>query len=91
MEFKRYLHDRLEAQIGKQKVLMLYGSRRTGKTTIIENIHENHQRESLILLGEDIQVQCKRIRYSDQATETVGLAGRKSGQYSRTWKQSSDQ
>ncbi|WP_373496638.1 AAA family ATPase [Aquiflexum sp.] len=56
MEYRRYLQDKLESQIGKQKVLMLYGSRRTGKTTIIENLHENHQEESLILLGEDIQV-----------------------------------
>lgn len=56
MEFRRYLQDKLESQIGKQKVLMLYGSRRTGKTTIIENIYNKHQEISLILLGEDIQV-----------------------------------
>jgi predicted AAA+ superfamily ATPase len=56
MEFRRYLQDRIESQIGKQKVLMLYGSRRTGKTTIIENIHDKHQEDSLILLGEDVQV-----------------------------------
>lgn len=28
----------MEANIGLQKVIMLYGTRRTGKTTIIENI-----------------------------------------------------
>lgn len=35
---------------------MLYGSRRTGKTTIIENIRQLHETDSLMLLGEDIQV-----------------------------------
>lgn len=56
MEIPRFIEQRLSHQIGKQKVLMLYGSRRTGKTTIIENIVKKHEDEALMLLGEDIQV-----------------------------------
>lgn len=56
MEIPRFVEQKLSKQIGKQKVLMLYGSRRTGKTTIIENLVEKHEKETLILLGEDIQV-----------------------------------
>jgi len=35
---------------------LLYGSRRTGKTTIIENILRQYESDTLMLLGEDIQV-----------------------------------
>lgn len=44
----------MEKYLGRQKVLMLYGSRRTGKTTIIKNISKN--RNSLLLNGEDMDV-----------------------------------
>ncbi|WPR75722.1 ATP-binding protein [Algoriphagus sp. NG3] len=56
MEIPRFIEKKLVNQIGKQKVLMLYGSRRTGKTTIIENIRQKHENNTLMLLGEDIQV-----------------------------------
>lgn len=44
------------AKIGSQKVLMLYGTRRTGKTTIIENIVQKYPNDALLLQGEDMQV-----------------------------------
>jgi predicted AAA+ superfamily ATPase len=44
------------AKIGAQKVLMLYGTRRTGKTTIIENIVNKYPEDTLLLQGEDMQV-----------------------------------
>lgn len=56
MEIPRYVHDLLEKQIGKQKVLLLYGSRRTGKTTIIEAIFKRYADHALMLLGEDVQI-----------------------------------
>jgi predicted AAA+ superfamily ATPase len=56
MKIKRYVFDLLDRHIGKQKVLLLYGSRRTGKTTIIEAIFEKYADEALMLLGEDVQV-----------------------------------
>jgi len=44
------------AKLGSQKVLMLYGTRRTGKTTIIENIVSKYPEDALLLQGEDMQV-----------------------------------
>ena len=52
----RILAQRIEKQLGKQKVIMLYGSRRTGKTTIIEHIAAKHGKNVLLLQGEDMQV-----------------------------------
>jgi predicted AAA+ superfamily ATPase len=52
----RILAHRIEKQLGKQKVIMLYGSRRTGKTTIIEHIATKHGKSVLLLQGEDMQV-----------------------------------
>lgn len=56
MILNRYIQEQIESNIGKQKVLLLYGSRRTGKTTIIEDIHQKHSENSLLLFGEDYQV-----------------------------------
>jgi predicted AAA+ superfamily ATPase len=56
MEIQRYIEQKIVSKIGKQKVLLLYGSRRTGKTTIIENISKLQEADTLMLLGEDIQV-----------------------------------
>jgi uncharacterized protein len=56
MDIPRLLGQSIEKQIGKQKVIMLYGSRRTGKTTIIENIAEKHGKDVLLLQGEDMDV-----------------------------------
>lgn len=54
MVVPRYIEKQILAQIGKQKVLMLFGSRRTGKTTIIEHIYNMYSDDALLLLGEDI-------------------------------------
>lgn len=56
MEIPRFVAKKIFSQIGKQKVLMLYGSRRTGKTTIIEEVFRQHEADTLFLLGEDVQV-----------------------------------
>lgn len=56
MEIPRFVAKKILSQIGKQKVLMLYGSRRTGKTTIIEEIQRQYESQTLFLLGEDAQV-----------------------------------
>lgn len=56
MNIPRILQQKIEKQLGKQKVLMLYGTRRTGKTTIIENIAAKFHREVLLLQGEDMHV-----------------------------------
>ncbi len=56
MDIHRLLQHQIEKQIGKQKVIMLYGTRRIGKTTIIENIAAQHGNDVLMLQGEDMQV-----------------------------------
>ena len=52
MNIPRLLEQKIEHQLGKQKVVMLYGTRRTGKTTIIENIAARHGNDVLILQGD---------------------------------------
>ncbi len=56
MDIKRLLHAEIDKQIGKQKVVMLYGSRRTGKTTIIRDIAAKYGKNVLLLQGEDMDV-----------------------------------
>lgn len=56
MDVPRFVENMMNAQIGKQKVLLLYGSRRTGKTTIIEHLLNQYQDDALMLLGEDMDV-----------------------------------
>jgi len=56
MDIPRLIQQQIEKQLGKQKVIMLYGTRRIGKTTIIENIAAKHGADVLLLQGEDMQV-----------------------------------
>jgi len=46
----------VDQQVGKQKVILLYGTRRVGKTTLIRQIAEKHRDKVLFLQGEDMQV-----------------------------------
>lgn len=55
MEIPRIIQKQIENVLGAQKVIMLYGTRRTGKTTIIENIVEKKEDEVLFLQGEDAE------------------------------------
>jgi uncharacterized protein len=56
MNIPRLLQKKLENDPGKLKVIMLYGTRRTGKTTIIENIAANYGNDVLLMQAEDMQV-----------------------------------
>jgi uncharacterized protein len=56
MEIQRFIQQQIEDKIGSQKVIMLYGTRRTGKTTIIEQIALAHPKDTLLLQGEDMDV-----------------------------------
>ncbi len=56
MDIPRLIQQKVEKYIGKQKVIMVYGSRRTGKTSLIENITEKFGADVLLLQGEDMQV-----------------------------------
>lgn len=56
MEIPRMMEALILKQIGKQKVVLLYGTRRAGKSTIIENIAARNEKNTLLLQGEDMQV-----------------------------------
>lgn len=56
MNIPRLTQQQIVVKLGTQKVLMLYGTRRTGKTTIIENIVSRYPDDTLLLQGEDMQV-----------------------------------
>jgi predicted AAA+ superfamily ATPase len=56
MEIPRITETQILKQVGKQKVILLYGTRRTGKSTIIENIAAKDERKTLLLQGEDMHV-----------------------------------
>lgn len=56
MEIPRITESQIQKQIGKQKVILLYGTRRTGKSTIIENIATKEEEKTLLLQGEDMEV-----------------------------------
>lgn len=64
------------AKLGSHKVLMLYGTRRTGKTTIIENIVSKYPADTLLLQGEDMQVS-EILQRRTIANYTQLTAGRK--------------
>jgi len=54
MQIPRIVEQQITKYIGKQKVILLYGSRRTGKSTIIESIARNRGKDTLLLQGEDM-------------------------------------
>jgi predicted AAA+ superfamily ATPase len=56
MEIPRITETQILKKIARQKVILLYGTRRTGKSTIIENIAAKNEKTTLLLQGEDIQV-----------------------------------
>jgi predicted AAA+ superfamily ATPase len=53
----RFLSSVIKGKIGKNKVILLLGTRRVGKTWFIENVVNGSDAESLFLNGEDQDVQ----------------------------------
>jgi uncharacterized protein len=54
---ERALQKELERKIGTNKVLLLYGTRRVGKTKLLEAIRRGKESFTLMLNGEDLGVQ----------------------------------
>ena len=77
MDIPRLIEKKIEAELGKQKVIMLYGARRTGKTTIIENIAARHGNDVILLQGEDMQVaallQQRTVANYNQLTKGISI------------------
>ena len=57
ISIKRHLEAVLKSNIGKNKVLLVFGTRRVGKTWLIEDLLNNEDRPKLLLNGEDQDVQ----------------------------------
>jgi len=55
--FKRKIERQIEDKIGKNKVLLIMGTRRVGKTVLIQEIKTKFNGESLLLNAEDFDVQ----------------------------------
>ena len=56
-QIPRYLSAVINSKIGKNKVILLFGTRRVGKTWLIENIVKENDVAHLFLNGEDQDVQ----------------------------------
>ncbi len=56
-KINRYIENQLIKSIGSNKVLLLYGTRRVGKTFLIRSIQEKQGSKTLFLNGEDFDVQ----------------------------------
>jgi uncharacterized protein len=76
MDVVRLLQSEIEKKLGRQKVILLYGSRRTGKTTIISNIAERYAADVLLLQGEDMRV-AELLRERSIANYQMLLKGKK--------------
>ncbi len=57
MIIKRYLKDIIEKNITKQKVILIYGTRRTGKSVLVKQFAKENAEKTLLLQGEDLSVQ----------------------------------
>ena len=56
MNIQRYLKKIIEKDLGKQKVILVFGTRRTGKSTIVKEISKENEERTLFLQGEDMSV-----------------------------------
>jgi predicted AAA+ superfamily ATPase len=54
---KRAIETQIERAIGKNKVLLVLGTRRVGKTLLIQSIRNKLGSPMVILNGEDLEVQ----------------------------------
>jgi len=57
MRIPRYLKKIIEQNLHKQKVIRIFGTRRTGKSTMLKSIYSDYSDDALILQGEDLRVQ----------------------------------
>ena len=76
MFIQRAILKQLTAKIGQQKVLLLYGTRRTGKTYILKEIQQQYGEKAMLLNGEDFDDQ-ERLK-KRTAANYKQLTGKKS-------------
>lgn len=51
---RRILHDEIEKRIRRQKVMLVFGARRVGKTVLLKQIVENYKSKTLLVNGESM-------------------------------------
>ena len=64
------VYQNLETYFQKGKVLVIYGPRRVGKTTLLQNFLKKYQGRYLSVTGDDLQIQ---ETLSSQSVEKIGL------------------
>ncbi len=57
MELQRFIEKALEQKIGSNKVLLLFGTRRVGKTFMVRQLLASVKQKYLLLNGEDLDTQ----------------------------------
>lgn len=70
---QRFLKNTIEKYLFKNKVIIIYGARQTGKTTLLEQMLEPYRESTLFLNGDDADV---RVLLTDlNATKLVPIIG----------------
>ena len=69
----RIIESRLKSLIGKNKVLLILGTRRVGKTVLINKIVKEYNKQVVLLNGEDLDTQ--EILQQRTATNYKRIAG----------------
>ncbi len=73
--FERRIEKQIEDKIGKNKVLLIMGTRRVGKTFLIQEIKAKFKGESMLLNAEDFDTQdILKIRTATNYKKLIGKA-----------------
>ena len=71
----RTIQQSLEKRLFKGKVLLIFGARQTGKSTLVENLLKNQDQESIVLNGDDADV--RELLSDTTATKLKAIIGNK--------------
>ena len=58
---QRILENKIVPLLGSNKVILIMGTRRVGKTILLETIRKNHNEEALVLNAEDFNVRARHV------------------------------
>jgi uncharacterized protein len=72
---KRLLQPLIEKRLFKEKAILLFGARQTGKSTLVDNLISDRKKETLILNGDDADV--RELLINTTATKLKAFIGNK--------------
>src|SRR3989339_1435659 len=73
MFFERKLQKRIEKWLFKKKIVIIYGPRQVGKTTLVKGILEKYPRKNIYLNCEDLEIkQTLEIQYTEHLRKYFG-------------------